>query len=64
MSKSHMPAVPPGERSNKGKQTAPERTAKSDDAARGKEHVPDNLKEQDHQGNIAQNTTGRGRAGH
>jgi|GEM_PF-5062488 len=64
MSKSHMPPIPPGERSNKSKQTAPQRTAKVDDTPHGKDHVPDNLKEQDHQGNIAQNTTSRGRKGH
>ena len=50
MSKSHMPPIPPGERSGKGPKAGPERTANTDSSAHGKDHVPDNLKEQDHQG--------------
>ncbi len=64
MSKSHMPPIPPGEQSGKGPKATPERTAKIDNTPHGRDHVPNNMKEQDHQGNIAQNTTSRGRKGH
>lgn len=52
-----MPPVPPAGRSPKGPgdQTVP---PSANDA--GGKGVPDNLKEQDRQGNIAQNTTNQG----
>ena len=53
-----MPPVPPANRSPKGPgdQTTP---ASAKDAGRG-EPAPGNLKEQDRQGDIAQNTTHQG----
>jgi hypothetical protein len=64
MSKSHMPPVPPAEQNTKGPGTAPERTANLNEPPHNKKNVPHNLKEQDHQGNLEQNTTSRGRTGH
>ena len=51
-----MPPVPPAGRSPKGPgdQTLPPKDAGGGDS------VPGNLKEQDRQGNIAQNTTNQG----
>lgn len=56
---SHLPPVPPAGRSDKG----PGGDAKPDDAdpkARQVGRPPANLAEQDHQGNIKQNTTHQG----
>jgi hypothetical protein len=50
------PPVPPASRSPKGPGSAPETAI---DTAHGKS-VPENLEEQDRQGNIAQNTTNQG----
>jgi hypothetical protein len=54
-----MPPVPPAGRSPKGPgdQTVP---LTNKDAGSGGGGVPGNLKEQDRQGNIAQNTTHQG----
>ena len=57
MSKS-MPPVPPAGRSRKGPGGSPE--ASSDDQAATNPSAPDNLEEQDRQGNTKQNTTHQG----
>ena len=54
----HMPPVPPAGRSDKGPGDAPE--SAKDDRAVSNRTVPSNLKEQDHQGDIKQNTTNQG----
>ncbi len=64
MSKSKMPPIPSGELSGKGPKAAPERTSETGSHPHNQEGVPNNLKEQDHQANIAQNTTARGRNRH
>ncbi|SMH47558.1 hypothetical protein [Azospirillum agricola] len=53
----HIPPVPPAGRSNKGPAGVPE-SAPADTAAGNA--PPANLKEQDRQGNAAQNTTHQG----
>ena len=63
MSKSHMPPVPPAERSTKGPKNAKQSTDENLEP-RLKETSPDNLKEQGQQANIEQNTTARGRTRH
>ncbi len=57
MSKS-MPPVPPAGRSQKGPGGSPDVNA--DDTAAAKPSAPDNLEEQDRQGNTKQNTTHQG----
>lgn len=52
-----MPPIPPASRSKKG----PDLEVSAKDAeVRGRKPVPQNLKEQGHQGNIAQNTHHQG----
>ena len=63
MSKSHMPPVPPAEKSTKGPKKAKHNTDENAEP-QVKETSPDNLKEQGHQANIEQNTTARGRTRH
>ena len=53
-----MPPVPPAERSPKG--PGDQTTPPSADEAGKLPRTPANLKEQDRQGNIAQNTTNQG----
>ncbi len=52
---SKMPPVPPANRSPKG--TGADPAVKADDTRKG---VPENLAEQDRQGNTKQNTTNQG----
>jgi hypothetical protein len=52
---SRPPPVPPAGRSKKG--PGDNKRARSE---KGGKQVPENLSEQDHQGNIAQNTTNQG----
>lgn len=52
-----MPPMPPASRSNKGPGNTPEG---SRDDRRDRPSAPDNLAEQDRQGNIKQNTTNQG----
>jgi hypothetical protein len=59
MSKS-LPPVPPAGRSNKGPGSSPEENTQADMAARENRKVPENLAEQDRQGNTKQNTTHQG----
>ena len=54
----HSPPVPPAGRSNKGPGASPEADPKA--KAMGNRPVPDNLAEQDRQGNVKQNTTHQG----
>ncbi|HEY0836257.1 MAG TPA: hypothetical protein VGE72_20285 [Azospirillum sp.] len=53
-----MPPVPPAGRSDKGPGSSPQ--VAKDDAAATNRPVPDNLEEQDRQGNTKQNTTHQG----
>jgi hypothetical protein len=53
-----MPPVPPAGRTDKGPGSSPE-SAKDDQAVRNGA-VPENLAEQDRQGDIKQNTTNQG----
>jgi hypothetical protein len=53
---SRPPPVPPAERSKKG----PGDDKRAHSERKGGKQVPENLSEQDHQGNIAQNTTNQG----
>ena len=53
-----MPPVPPAGRSDKGPGAAPD-SAKDDQAVTNRS-VPENLAEQDRQGDIKQNTTNQG----
>ncbi|AWK88810.1 hypothetical protein [Azospirillum thermophilum] len=55
----HMPPVPPAGRSDKGPGGATDPSA-DDTNDRGNREVPANLKEQDRQGDIKQNTTHQG----
>ena len=52
------PPVPPANRSNKGPGGAPVVNTQAD--AGGNRSVPDNLAQQDRQGDIKQNTTNQG----
>jgi len=54
----HPPPVPPAGRSDKGPGGASDGNHVADTPAVGK--TPDNLKEQDRQGNVKQNTTHKG----
>jgi hypothetical protein len=53
---SRMPPVPPAGRSDKG----PGGTPKGDKGDAKAQRAPENLAEQDRQGNVAQNTTHQG----
>jgi hypothetical protein len=53
-----MPPVPPAGRSDKGRLAAPSAEGPGEQA--GNRQPPANLKEQDRQGNIRQNTTHKG----
>jgi hypothetical protein len=55
---SRLPPVPPANRSPKGPGNQDEPPTSSD--TRRDEQPPENLKEQDRQGNIKQNTTNQG----
>jgi hypothetical protein len=57
-----MPPVPPAGISNKGPRRADpqDRTAADDGAGQQHQPPPENLDEQDQQGNIKQNTTNQG----
>jgi hypothetical protein len=54
---SRLPPVPPAARSDKG----PGGTPKGDKGDAQTQRAPENLAEQDRQGNVAQNTTQQGR---
>ena len=60
MSKADMPPVPPAGRSDKGPNSAPPGGSGDEAVVSGNRPVPGNLKEQDRQGNIKQNTTHQG----
>ena len=60
MSKADIPPVPPASRSDKGPNNVPPGASENEAAVSGKRAVPGNLKEQDRQGNIKQNTTHQG----
>jgi hypothetical protein len=54
----HLPPVPPAGRSNKGPGSSPEGNVTADTPT--VDSTPSNLKEQNRQGNIKQNTTHQG----
>ncbi len=54
------PPVPPAGRSDKGPGSAPQENPQADLNMREKRPVPNNLAEQDRQGNTKQNTTHQG----
>ena len=56
----HTPPVPPAARSTKGPGDHASPETRADAELKGNRPVPDNLKEQDRQGNIKQNTTNQG----
>jgi hypothetical protein len=60
MSKADIPPVPPAGRSDKGPNSASPGGSGNEAAVSGNRPVPSNLKEQDRQGNIKQNTTHQG----
>ena len=56
----HVPPIPPAGRSPKGTGTDTPQADPSEAKGRTNRPVPDNLAEQDRQGNIKQNTTHQG----
>jgi hypothetical protein len=60
MSKADLPPVPPAGRSGKGPNSASPGSPGNEATVSGSRSTPSNLKEQDRQGNIKQNTTHQG----